>query len=68
MPTYEYRCEKCEKKFTLVMRISEHSEKSVKLFARSVEVKRRGKNFSRFLLIHQRRVKPLLCFIKCRNG
>jgi len=31
MPTYEYRCEKCEKKFTLVMRISEHSEKKCKI-------------------------------------
>ncbi len=27
MPTYEYRCEKCRKKFALVMRINERSEK-----------------------------------------
>lgn len=25
MPTYEYRCEKCGKRFRLVERISEHS-------------------------------------------
>ncbi|MGB9604182.1 MAG: FmdB family zinc ribbon protein [Verrucomicrobiia bacterium] len=31
MPTYEYRCDKCGKKFTLVMRISEHDEKKGKL-------------------------------------
>jgi len=25
MPTYEYRCEKCGKRFTVVERISEHT-------------------------------------------
>ena len=25
MPTYEYRCEKCRKRFTVVQRISEHT-------------------------------------------
>ncbi len=25
MPTYEYECEKCGKKFTIVQRISEHN-------------------------------------------
>ncbi len=24
MPTYEYRCEKCEKIFSVIMRIEEH--------------------------------------------
>ena len=26
MPTYEYRCEKCEKNFTVIMRIEEHDK------------------------------------------
>ena len=25
MPTYDYRCDKCGKRFTVVQRISEHS-------------------------------------------
>lgn len=31
MPTYEYECEKCRKKFTLVMRVSDHIEKKDKI-------------------------------------
>ena len=27
MPTYEFICEKCEKPFTLIMKISEYEEK-----------------------------------------
>ncbi len=30
MPTYEYRCEKCRKKFTLTMGIKEHDSKKTK--------------------------------------
>jgi len=30
MPTYDYRCEKCRKKLTLVMGIKEHDTKKVK--------------------------------------
>jgi len=30
MPTYDYMCKKCKKKFSLVMRISEHDRKRVK--------------------------------------
>ncbi len=26
MPTYEYRCEKCEKDFSVIMRIEEHDK------------------------------------------
>ncbi len=26
MPTYEYRCEKCEKNFSVLMRIEEHDK------------------------------------------
>lgn len=29
MPTYEYQCDKCGKKFTEVMTISEHDKKKV---------------------------------------
>ncbi|HVO35953.1 MAG TPA: zinc ribbon domain-containing protein [Gemmatimonadales bacterium] len=28
MPTYDYRCEKCSKRFVVVQRISEHSGRS----------------------------------------
>ena len=28
MPTYDYRCDKCGKRFTVVQRISEHSGRS----------------------------------------
>ena len=28
MPTYEYRCEKCGKRFTVIERISEHTGRS----------------------------------------
>jgi putative FmdB family regulatory protein len=30
MPTYEYRCEKCNRKFALVMSISEHDRRRPK--------------------------------------
>ena len=30
MPTYDYRCEKCRKKFSLVMTIGEHDRKRPK--------------------------------------
>jgi putative FmdB family regulatory protein len=30
MPTYEYTCEKCRKRFSLVMSISEHDRRKVK--------------------------------------
>ncbi len=30
MPTYEYECKKCGKKFAVVMRISEHEKKKAK--------------------------------------
>ncbi|HLC18979.1 MAG TPA: zinc ribbon domain-containing protein [Thermodesulfobacteriota bacterium] len=30
MPTYEYRCEKCGKRFTQVLTISEHDTKKTK--------------------------------------
>ncbi|MEJ2587451.1 MAG: zinc ribbon domain-containing protein [Deltaproteobacteria bacterium] len=29
MPTYEFRCQKCEKPFTLVMSISDYEKKKV---------------------------------------
>jgi putative FmdB family regulatory protein len=28
MPTYEFKCEKCSKKFTLIMPISEYGKKN----------------------------------------
>jgi putative FmdB family regulatory protein len=28
MPTYDYKCEKCGKRFTVVQRMSEHSGRS----------------------------------------
>ena len=28
MPTYDYRCEKCGKRFSIVQRISEHTGRS----------------------------------------
>jgi putative FmdB family regulatory protein len=28
MPTYEYQCEKCRKRFTVIERISEHTGRS----------------------------------------
>jgi putative FmdB family regulatory protein len=28
MPTYEYQCEKCRKRFTVIQRISEHTGRS----------------------------------------
>jgi len=30
MPTYEYTCRKCNKRFSLVMRMNEHGTKKVK--------------------------------------
>ncbi len=30
MPTYDYRCDSCRKKFTLTMGIREHESKKVK--------------------------------------
>lgn len=30
MPTYEYRCQKCRKKFSRVMSISEHETRRIK--------------------------------------
>jgi putative FmdB family regulatory protein len=30
MPTYEYTCKKCGKRFSLLMRISEHDKKKVR--------------------------------------
>jgi putative FmdB family regulatory protein len=30
MPTYEYRCPKCEKAFSVVMHITEHDQSKVK--------------------------------------
>ncbi len=30
MPTYEYNCKKCGRKFTVVMRISEHEKKKAR--------------------------------------
>lgn len=30
MPTYEYRCEKCNKEFTVVMRMAEHDRGGVR--------------------------------------
>jgi putative FmdB family regulatory protein len=30
MPTYEYLCKRCAKKFTLVMSVSEYEKKKVK--------------------------------------
>lgn len=30
MPTYDYACKKCNKKFTLVMTISQHEKRKVK--------------------------------------
>jgi putative FmdB family regulatory protein len=30
MPTYEYTCKKCNKTFSLAMRLSEHGKKRVK--------------------------------------
>ena len=30
MPTYDYSCRKCGKKFSLIMRISEHEKKKVR--------------------------------------
>ena len=30
MPTYDYRCESCRKKFILMMNIKEHDSKKVK--------------------------------------
>ena len=30
MPTYDFRCEKCKKKFTLMMTISEYESKKVR--------------------------------------
>lgn len=30
MPTYEYICEKCGEKFTVVMKISEHDKKRIR--------------------------------------
>ena len=30
MPTYDYRCESCRKKFTLTLGIKEHDSKKVK--------------------------------------
>jgi putative FmdB family regulatory protein len=30
MPTYDYRCDKCKKKFTLTMGIKEHDTAKVK--------------------------------------
>lgn len=30
MPTYEYRCEKCRKKFTLLMTVADHDRRRQK--------------------------------------
>lgn len=30
MPTYEYRCEKCEKEFTVVMSMAEHDRGEIR--------------------------------------
>jgi putative FmdB family regulatory protein len=30
MPSYDYACNKCRKKFTLVMTVSEHDKKKVR--------------------------------------
>ncbi len=30
MPTYDYTCNKCRKKFTLVMTINEHDKKKIR--------------------------------------
>jgi putative FmdB family regulatory protein len=30
MPTYDYRCDACKKKFSLVMTVSEHDTKRVR--------------------------------------
>ncbi|RPI79386.1 MAG: zinc ribbon domain-containing protein [Desulfobacteraceae bacterium] len=40
MPTYEFHCEKCRKKFTLVLSISEHEQTKFKCpKCKSVKVK-----------------------------
>jgi putative FmdB family regulatory protein len=30
MPTYEYRCEKCQKEFSLVLSMAEHDTKKIR--------------------------------------
>jgi putative FmdB family regulatory protein len=50
MPTYEFRCEKCNKVFSLQMTISEYEKrKSVKcVYCKSINVKR---IFSKFTAV-----------------
>lgn len=40
MPTYDFTCEKCKKKFTLIMTISEYEKKKIRCpKCKSVRVK-----------------------------
>jgi putative FmdB family regulatory protein len=46
MPTYEYICEKCKKRFSLIMTIAEHEKKKIRCpKCKSVRVKQEIASF-----------------------
>jgi putative FmdB family regulatory protein len=46
MPTYEYKCEKCKKRFSLMMTISEYEKKKIRCpKCKSVRVKQQITSF-----------------------
>ena len=46
MPTYEYKCEKCKKRFSLMMTISEYEKKKTRCpKCKSVRVKQQITSF-----------------------
>lgn len=46
MPTYEFKCEKCSKKFTLLMTVSEHEKKGFRCpKCKSTRIKQQLTNF-----------------------
>ena len=46
MPTYEYRCEKCNKRFSITMSIAEHDKKRITCSScKSTKVKQQISSF-----------------------
>jgi putative FmdB family regulatory protein len=46
MPTYEFKCEKCKKRFSLMMKISEYEKKKIRCpKCKSVRVKQQITSF-----------------------
>ncbi|MBW1704445.1 MAG: zinc ribbon domain-containing protein [Deltaproteobacteria bacterium] len=46
MPTYEFKCEKCKKRFSLMMTISEYEKKKIRCpKCKSVKVKQQITSF-----------------------